>query len=671
MSKRRKKVGNDNTKKTAGDSRFSVLTDEKDTYNPFKGLKKEDVVTKAKIATNKNNKTQKAKSPANPNLKKVPLVETFDEDITFEDIFSSWENGRSVDNVKKKSKNTKKSEVQGDEDFASVFAQWENSQGIAPKAKKTPPKKSDNYKPTKDFGQLLDQFEGNGDKQKIQKRQNVNQILKRTDEDVLKSEKVNNKNQIQTKSKAKNLSDLPKNYKIISQSASVKKNENNKNINKNRNNKFENKNRNTEKKINNEQTTTTSNKNGVQAFTKVYNNKKSGIKKVEIQNTKIVKDVLNSHLEEKEVIIKTSFDDNIMAAKELAAKELAAKELAAKELAAKELAAKELAAKELAAKELAAKELAAKELAAKELAAKELAAKELATKELATKELAAKELAAKELAAKELAAKELAAKELATKELVQKESSKQKNLSDKVIEKNDDTKDKKCSWNVDSKITDKYLIEDEVEIDKVVGNVVENVLKNVVPGKTKKLDNTKNRNRNDVCNAKNNNDYKKKDSSKKRAPFVVESKTEDEVPSKWNFSDIYRAWSSQNEEEKAILEAKKLKDKKENKGISISYLRSMSPQDEIDLHGLTSDLALLKTREFLEQSRDKGMKKVSIITGKGIHSKDGKGILQDVALSEIRLSGIVREAYNPKAMDGGSGAIWVIFKSTTDKKVYF
>ncbi len=97
----------------------------------------------------------------------------------------------------------------------------------------------------------------------------------------------------------------------------------------------------------------------------------------------------------------------------------------------------------------------------------------------------------------------------------------------------------------------------------------------------------------------------------------------------------------------------------------------MSPQAELDLHGLISDVAMLKTREFLEQSRGKGLKKVSIITGKGIHSKDGKGVLQDVVLSEIRLSGIVREAYNPKAIDGGSGAIWVIFKSTTDKKIYF
>ncbi|MGD6729765.1 MAG: Smr/MutS family protein [Pleomorphochaeta sp.] len=140
--------------------------------------------------------------------------------------------------------------------------------------------------------------------------------------------------------------------------------------------------------------------------------------------------------------------------------------------------------------------------------------------------------------------------------------------------------------------------------------------------------------------------------------------------SKWDFSDIYGAWESKHSEEE-MIEAKKLKEKKESKGISISYLRSMKPQDEIDLHGLTSDIAALKVSEFLVNSRNKGLKKVSIITGKGLHSENGKCVLREVALEEIRFSNIVREAYHPKAIDGGSGVIWVIFKSITDKKIYY
>lgn len=560
MGKRRKKVGNNNTKETAGDSRFSVLTDEKDTYNPFKGLKKEDVVTKAKPTTNNNHQKQKGKNPPNPNLKKKPLVETFEEDITFEDIFSSWENGRSLDNVKKKSKNMKKSTVQGDEDFASVFAKWENSQGIAPKKKKTPPKKSDNYKPTKNFGQLLDQFEGHNEKPKEKKRQDVNQILKRTDEDDLTSENVDNKKQNTKNKKVKNFSELPKNYKIISQSASMKQKELNK---------FEKKNRNTEKEINKEKNTTISNKKGVSEFAKLNDKKVLEPAKIEIKNIKDKSISLELNKDEKELAKKSNSDKNVVTNKEDVSKDVIAIE-----------------------------------------------------------------------------------KELPTESI------------NKIEEKKDETKDKKCSWNVDSNVSEKYSKVDEVKTD-----VVE---KNIVLDKPKKFDTKKYDKRKDNNNTKNKKDYKKRENSKKRAPFIIESKPDKpDMPAKWNFSDIYRTWSTQNEEDKAISEAKRLKDKKDNKGISISYLRSMSPQAEIDLHGLTGDVAMLRTREFLVQSRDKGFKKVSIITGKGIHSKDGKGILQDVALSEIRLSGIVREAYNPKAIDGGSGAIWVIFKSTTDKKVYF
>lgn len=170
------------------------------------------------------------------------------------------------------------------------------------------------------------------------------------------------------------------------------------------------------------------------------------------------------------------------------------------------------------------------------------------------------------------------------------------------------------------------------------------------------------------------NKYQKENEPKKKPfkPMVKKvAEPKEEVPSKWDFSDIYSYWNKNNDEEKRIEKAINQKDKKENKGISISYLHSMSPQAELDLHGVTSEIAISKTKEFLVNSRNAGMKKVSIITGKGNHSENGISVLQDVVLSQIRLSGIVREAYHPKNRDGGTGAIWVIFKSMTDKKIYF
>jgi DNA-nicking Smr family endonuclease len=166
---------------------------------------------------------------------------------------------------------------------------------------------------------------------------------------------------------------------------------------------------------------------------------------------------------------------------------------------------------------------------------------------------------------------------------------------------------------------------------------------------------------------------KKRDNSDLRGKEISHMDQKVQSPktkSKWDFSDIYGAWESKHSEEE-MIEAKKQKEKKDSKGISISYLRSMKPQDEIDLHGLTSDIAALKVSEFLVNSRNKGLKKVSIITGKGLHSENGKCVLREVALEEIRFSNIVREAYHPKAIDGGSGVIWVIFKSITDKKIYY
>ncbi len=168
-------------------------------------------------------------------------------------------------------------------------------------------------------------------------------------------------------------------------------------------------------------------------------------------------------------------------------------------------------------------------------------------------------------------------------------------------------------------------------------------------------------------NDKKDNHFNKKREKREKRDYKPK---ESNIDPKWDFSNIYGAWESKNDEAKQI-EEKKNSEKKESKGISISYLRSMSPEDELDLHGFTSDIAALKVSEFLKDSRDKGYKKVSIITGKGNHSENGKSVIKEIVLDEIKYSDIVREAYHPKAIHGGSGAIWVIFKSKSEKKIYF
>ncbi|MCH3917165.1 MAG: Smr/MutS family protein [Spirochaetia bacterium] len=130
-----------------------------------------------------------------------------------------------------------------------------------------------------------------------------------------------------------------------------------------------------------------------------------------------------------------------------------------------------------------------------------------------------------------------------------------------------------------------------------------------------------------------------------------------------DFSDIYRLWTKDKHEDACQEKAEQISDGKIEKESSIRELRMLMPQAELDLHGETADIAGLKTHEFLARSKASGLRKISIITGKGLHNDTGKSVLREIVLSEIRLSGLVREAYTPKERYGGSGAIWVILKA--------
>ena len=256
------------------------------------------------------------------------------------------------------------------------------------------------------------------------------------------------------------------------------------------------------------------------------------------------------------------------------------------------------------------------------------------------------------------------------------------------LSKNDNVVDKNNQHNFVEHKSETNNIEEKVDDKKVQQSISETkvettkVNKNIAWGSNKKSDTPSN-----VDTLKSDSGTNKKSTPNRVDKYKQESAKPKPKPDKdsnnsyqkkasanndikWDFSDIYSTWESKHDEA-AILEANKLRDKKESKGISISYLRSMKPEGELDLHGLISDIAALRVSEFLTVSRNKGLKKVSIITGKGNHSENGKAILRDVALEEIRFSNIVREASHPKAINGGTGVIWVIFKSTSEKKIYF
>ena len=69
-----------------------------------------------------------------------------------------------------------------------------------------------------------------------------------------------------------------------------------------------------------------------------------------------------------------------------------------------------------------------------------------------------------------------------------------------------------------------------------------------------------------------------------------------------------------------------------------------SPQQELDLHGMTSSDAKWEIEKFIQNTQSKRIRTVRIITGKGLHSPHQKSIIPQATeqkLSELKKNGIV------------------------------
>lgn len=78
-------------------------------------------------------------------------------------------------------------------------------------------------------------------------------------------------------------------------------------------------------------------------------------------------------------------------------------------------------------------------------------------------------------------------------------------------------------------------------------------------------------------------------------------------------------------------------------------------QEELDLHGLFKEEARNAVCEFLEKARIKKYKRIRIITGKGWHSSEGRGVLKDLVLKILEEENL--SCSEAKINEGGSGAI--------------
>lgn len=95
------------------------------------------------------------------------------------------------------------------------------------------------------------------------------------------------------------------------------------------------------------------------------------------------------------------------------------------------------------------------------------------------------------------------------------------------------------------------------------------------------------------------------------------------------------------------------------------YAGLSQPQASFDFHGrgiMTKDEISELTREFIQECSRKGLKKVLIITGKGLHSKSGPVVGPMVA--EVLLSLPAVKSFETARRDrGGEGALEVLLGS--------
>ncbi len=100
-----------------------------------------------------------------------------------------------------------------------------------------------------------------------------------------------------------------------------------------------------------------------------------------------------------------------------------------------------------------------------------------------------------------------------------------------------------------------------------------------------------------------------------------------------------------------------------NKYQDRNYLINMKAQARIDLHGLHQDQAEEKLNYFICDCKKRGIQKILIIHGKGIHTHGSDPVLGELVRKFIEHDPRCGTSGHPKSkQEGGTGATWVILK---------
>lgn len=83
---------------------------------------------------------------------------------------------------------------------------------------------------------------------------------------------------------------------------------------------------------------------------------------------------------------------------------------------------------------------------------------------------------------------------------------------------------------------------------------------------------------------------------------------------------------------------------------------------ELDLHGLTAAEAHTALRDFLKSCRERDVRCVRIIHGKGLRSPNGRPVLKGKLDRWLRLREEVVAFCSARPVDGGTGAVYVLLR---------
>ena len=88
-----------------------------------------------------------------------------------------------------------------------------------------------------------------------------------------------------------------------------------------------------------------------------------------------------------------------------------------------------------------------------------------------------------------------------------------------------------------------------------------------------------------------------------------------------------------------------------------------SIEAELDLHGLTRDEAQQQLNEFIFDVRERGMRCIRIIHGKGYGSSNQGPVIKPLVNQWLRKRSEILAFCSARPVDGGTGAVYVLVKS--------